>query len=316
VINRLARVALVSTPLVLAIALSSASGVATAERSTRIVFSQADPSDPGQSRWRLFSVLPSGRGLTQLTSGVRPASRPLPSPDGRLILFARSSELWVMRPDGSGQRRLVSHGAEPAWKPDSRRVAYVTGVGIRTIGVNGRGDRLAVRFARSPAWSADGRTMAYAYRRPDHVDVTMRRNGREALIAERHVLEGLALSPNGRWIAVSGDDRDVAVSIGGLEVDLGFAEQPAWSPDSRLLAFMSENGLEVVDVTTTKRRLLRPHPSLAVRSLAWSPSGGEIAVTFGYPDEPATGLEIVSLAGRVGRLPVGAGVVDTVAWSR
>ena len=59
------------------------------------------------------------------------------SPNGRWIAFVRRQrgdverEIWVMRPDGSGARRLTSlHGSSinPAWSPDGRRIVFASNI--------------------------------------------------------------------------------------------------------------------------------------------------------------------------------------------
>ena len=56
-------------------------------------------------------IRPDGRDFKQLTRDQGLNRDPAFSPDGRLIAFSSDrggrTELWVMRPDGSGQRRLL-----------------------------------------------------------------------------------------------------------------------------------------------------------------------------------------------------------------
>ena len=39
------------------------------------------------------------------------------SPDGRKIVFSSAPHLYVANADGSGKRRLVRSGFDPAWRP-------------------------------------------------------------------------------------------------------------------------------------------------------------------------------------------------------
>jgi Tol biopolymer transport system component len=66
------------------------------------------------------------------------------SPDGQSILFASSrdrtdnyNEIYAMRPDGSGVRRLTAtRGETPAWSPDGRHIVYSMG-GLFVMRANG-----------------------------------------------------------------------------------------------------------------------------------------------------------------------------------
>ena len=49
-----------------------------------------------------------------------------PGPRG-LIAFVRSGDIWTVRADGTGARRIIRRGAAPCWSPDRRRVAFTRG---------------------------------------------------------------------------------------------------------------------------------------------------------------------------------------------
>jgi len=69
----------------------------------------------------LYAVNADGTGLTQLTNEPYDAYNPLPSPDGRHILFEGGEGLTVMDVDGSGRHAVHSCSVSPeAWSSDSR----------------------------------------------------------------------------------------------------------------------------------------------------------------------------------------------------
>jgi Tol biopolymer transport system component len=88
----------------------------------------------------LFVTLPGSEGVRRLTDNTVADRDPSWSPDGALIAFVRTlesgpfgrrdqnHELFVMRADGSGVRRLTRYRDEdlaPAWAPDGSRIAFV-----------------------------------------------------------------------------------------------------------------------------------------------------------------------------------------------
>jgi TolB protein len=105
----------------------------------------ADASPDGQ--WIAFArtdgaerihVAPFGGGAARpLTE--RPSSVPRWSPDGRLIAFSPgrgfNGGIFVIAPDGSGERRLTDVGGWPVWWPDGKQIAYlaVGGEGAQQI---------------------------------------------------------------------------------------------------------------------------------------------------------------------------------------
>jgi TolB protein len=80
-------------------------------------------------------------------SGVGQGGQVAWSPDGRSILFAsqrdhtdNSRDIYVMRPDGSGVRRLTCAGAEtPAWSPDGRYIVFSASGGLGVMRADGSG---------------------------------------------------------------------------------------------------------------------------------------------------------------------------------
>lgn len=114
-----------------------------------------------------------GSGLRRVTPIRLNAGNPDWSPDGKRIAFnsfyggPRPPEIYIVRPDGSGLRRLRrepknSYSFDPVWSPDGRRLAFVHGAGrqvphIWTMKTNGTRLRQAThgrRPDRGPDWGS------------------------------------------------------------------------------------------------------------------------------------------------------------------
>lgn len=103
------------------------------------------------------------------------ADGPAWSPDGRLIAFSRCTSyasgcsLWVVRPDGTGLRRLTDgtlNATAPSWSPDGRRLVFEANGGVWTIRryeprIRSHPQRL-VESGAGPSWSPDGTQIAFA----------------------------------------------------------------------------------------------------------------------------------------------------------
>jgi TolB protein len=85
------------------------------------------------------------------------------SPDSRLIAFESngrtgavdpSSEIWVMRADGTGKKRLTHNRIgdnSPAWSPDGKRIAFSRDGRIWTMSPDGSSPR-RLSSGREPDW--------------------------------------------------------------------------------------------------------------------------------------------------------------------
>lgn len=177
---------------------------------------QTDAAGSGGPRWS-----PSGRHIAYVFTGA--AARE--SPD--------DAELYVMRADGSGARRLTRNrllDASPTWSPNGRRLAFLrywnwgrsdAHGSIVVIDVATRRERV-LRFGPASdrgsfithlAWSPDGSEIAltFATFRDDgstssEIRLLPASGGASRLLVTDGA--GAAWSPDGRWLAFqSGRDR-------------------------------------------------------------------------------------------------------------
>jgi Tol biopolymer transport system component len=184
------------------------------------------------------------------------------SPDGKLIAFASSrgdGGIYVVRPDGSGMRRLFTGTASNVdWSPDGRRVAFQ---GDRCICVISSAGGPPARLLRGrqfthPVWAPDGRSLAVVMWDANlSTAIAVVRSGRRLVRrllprSDRHgALDDSetdpAWSPDGRQIAFAlgqGEIVVVQVRTGRGRRIFARGEEPAWSPDGRLIAFDSDDG--------------------------------------------------------------------------
>jgi Tol biopolymer transport system component len=235
------------------------------------------------------------------------------SPNGKLIAFDSSDssacgasgcgqhQVWVVRPDGSGLRKVATRAEQPSWSPDSRWLLYVgrfdgaTKRGVLTISTAAGHERRRLgRRGRigSPRWSPDGRWIAYlgppGEENGGAVSV-IRADGRR--LRKFGVGAQLAWSPGGRRLAFTRvgtpaslltlERRNGRVRWLAASWDLA---GPAWRPDGKALAYVrytgaacgSETALDVVGLQGGSREVT-PLPRCAqVPRVFWSRDGREL----------------------------------------
>jgi Tol biopolymer transport system component len=91
----------------------------------RLVFTRKPGPFAYPRRYDLFSMRPDGTGLRRLTDNTVRDTSPDWAPDGKRIAFERKREIWVMAASGADAVSLIS-GDSPAWAPDGTRVAYIS----------------------------------------------------------------------------------------------------------------------------------------------------------------------------------------------
>jgi TolB protein len=130
------------------------------------------------------------RQVTTIGTPMHGAFYPAWAPDGSRIAFAsggptpENQELYTVRPDGTGLRRLtftagdsetLGDDAAPAWSPDGRRLFFTSnragGLAIWQLRSDGRQQRRLLDLPRrdegGPAVSSDGALLAFDARDPE-----------------------------------------------------------------------------------------------------------------------------------------------------
>ena len=141
---------IIVTSLIALFSLAAPTAASAAPSTGAVVFSKSTLVD-GVAKGGLFAVR-DGR-LNQLTEDPTD-TEPAFSPDGRTIAFVRGGDLYSVRPDGSGQRRLTS-GSEldsaPVVSPNGRFVVFerrasaTAAADLYTVGAKGGGIRALTR---------------------------------------------------------------------------------------------------------------------------------------------------------------------------
>lgn len=266
---------------------------------------------------QIYSVHADGSRLGQLTRNHSSDTAPIFSPDGRRIVFTRSTNccgpgLWVMNADGSRQRRLAAYGSDPAWSPDSRRIAYI-GSGnaansdpLVIAGFGGRHRILIKGRNDHPAWSPDGKWIAFSHEVKDRMDlVVVGRDGGRLKTIRRSLAYStvLAWSPFGEIVAAT--SRGICLlrpSGGRARCLMREAYEFTLSPDGRRFAWIARNGrLKVRRVSGGRPLDITPRDAGSLETPAWSADGRSIALASLPPGAINADIVVVAATGKWSR---------------
>lgn len=161
----------------------------------------------------------------RLTTAREGCFEPAVSPDGTEIAFVCSKEgdpeVYVMRADGTGERRITAfhmEDREPRWSPDGKWLSFISNREGRERYYLARPDGTQLHAVsgdttksdeRELVWSPDSQRVAYVERLPD---------------AKSRI-----------WVAPVEGGAPVALTDGKSRDDA-----PAWSPDGKYLVFVAE----------------------------------------------------------------------------
>jgi hypothetical protein len=231
--------------------------------------------------WNTISVINTdGTGLTSLIDDDGQGwtyMSPAWSPDGSQIAFGSSRDggwdIYVINADGSGLRRLTTHGARddsPAWSPDGSQIAFTSDrdgdFEIHVMNADGSNIRRVTDHPAEdgdPSWSPDGSMIAFTSNRDGpheiyvvNVDGTDTR--RVTTFPDPSMVIQPAWSPAANTIVFTVTEAFIGVYRvdldGGSPVRLSFGGGgPAWSPDGAHIVY-AEGNLQVMNADATGRR--------------------------------------------------------------
>lgn len=286
------------------LAVTPFAGATPPGRDGRIVYMARDHA----GHWQVWVANSKLKGATQLTHGHYRSGWAVWSPNGKWIAFDSNrtgnpphnskqvNDIFVMRPDGSGVKKLTASkgwSADAAWSPNGRLIAFDSDRGNRkglhaiyVMSANGRKIKRITRPAPplddyAPRFSPDGTHLVFTRAQG------LRENAPAALFTVRldgsslHRLTSFRLhaeapdwSPDGKQIVFDAysksgyQDIYVVDATGGRPVDLTpdsyGQETPVWSPDGRKILFLDNRfvngvgrtGLATMNPDGSKRHFL------------------------------------------------------------
>jgi hypothetical protein len=195
---------------------------------------------------RIVSPGEKGEGLAVRMGKFHYVGSPMFSRDGQWIAFDGYqgkedfwSECWVVRSDGTDQRKLVE-GATPRWSPDGKQLLFMREKrggqkgphGIFVVQSDGTGER-RIGDGRWPDWSPDGKKFVFS-------------------IGGRGTTGGSL--PFARVCIANLDGTE--------QEEIAFGDCPSWSPDGKKIACCYRDPaipgplLRVVDLETKQQTLI------------------------------------------------------------
>lgn len=253
----------------------------------------------------LWVAAVDGSWQRQFTRGDRSAGSPAFSPDGKWLSFTTSrsgtNQVWVIAVDGGEAEQLTSAESgvsSYAWSPDGSRIAY-------TMVEPESAEEKAARREKRDAQIADTNfKFSHLYVAPVRAGADGKRDAIRLTRGEFHV-GGFDWAPDGGSLVfahqadprintgrLSGDLSIVATAAGAtirpLVTGGGIESSPRFSPDGRLVAFVSTGtqpepiglgDVYVVEASGGTPRKLADTPDRSASLVAWSADGRLVYVS-------------------------------------
>lgn len=304
----------VLSTLIALLGLALPTAASAASNSGAVVFSKSSKVE-GVEKGGLFAVR-AGR-LNQLTedpADVEPAF----SPDGTEIAFAREGDLYSVRPDGSGQRRLTSGSwidsrpivsANGRYVVFERRLTEGAAADLYTVGINGGGLHQLTSGGgddSEAAVSPDGKGIVFVRgvvggesgEEDDLYSVRPNGTGLARLTTTATIDEFAPRYFAGGILFSRGDDSETPAAYADVYTmkrdgsrvraqvkGVGSAYVEDVSPDGHTLLFRRDQGLWAKRIGPTRARKLAQLPDGSRTSSVFSSDGERVATFVEAEDE-------------------------------
>jgi Tol biopolymer transport system component len=213
----------------------------------------------------------SGIEAETVSPGITSPQFPRLSPDGRKLALVSSGELWEHDLTGRPPVRLTTEGSvfSPLWTPDGKSLVYESGnaTSLRMVVASaGAASRPASPDGHyhPHGWSTDGKELIAVQFTGNESATDVVRFSPDGKATPQYLVktpgrdgvEGVSLSPNGRWLAyVSNATGTFEVWVQAfpepgspIRVSPSGGVEPAWSHDGRELFYLQGNQMMSVAI--------------------------------------------------------------------
>jgi len=239
----------------------------------------------------IYSILPDGSGVGQITLSEAAETSPAVSRDGQMLAYEREGEIWTVQTSGAGATRLIANPnpadpmSSPAWSPNRQQVAFVQNNQIWVYSYAGG----------STSQLTSG---GFVYDAPNYSPG-----------GSRIASHGWQGSPDSSIYVLNASDGSIVDSFASHP---GSESVPVYSPGGERIAFVRTGSVD------TGIYVMRSDGTGVVRvtsqgwSPAWSPDGAQLA--YVVPSGAQAELWVVNVDGGNAQRVLGGISMERIAW--